>query len=502
MPHRVANFFRGSASSVETQVANIKKKTAVRPANNRSNRSAESVGHVLVASTMDDASTGEDATANPHRKSKRGHSSERHDHHRISFPSLHFGRSSKESHANPTVSIKWQIESPPAVFYGDAENSTGALVSGLLHLNINDDNFQMESFNASLNIHVTQKRPFTPHCHDCTHQYTEIQKWAFLAHPLHLTRGSHAFPFSVLLGGHLPASLEGPISSIVYEFKAEAIPAAGFGARTTFTRILDVKRSLPVPEVPHHSVRVFPPTNIKASVHFPQVVHPTGQNSLTLRMDGVAKANSKTNTIEYWRLKKLVWRLEETASTVAPACERHAPRDKDSETPEATAAGKKGAPRTDTRTIGEKTLFNGWKSSYSGVDNSCVEMELDYGPFSSFTTHKQPHMQCDGKSRDGTRISHQLMVEMVVSQEWAPAGKPHMLTQTGVGRILRMHFTTIVTERGGIGISWDNESPPIYQDVPPSPPAYLDASQEVLLGPGEIQEEIEPLDASRRSSTT
>ena len=35
-----------------------------------------------------------------------------------------------------------------------------------------------------------------------------------------------------------------------------------------------------------------------------------------------------------------------------------------------------------------------------------------------------------------------------------------------------MHFSSILTERGGIGISWDNEAPPIYQDVPESPPAY------------------------------
>lgn len=81
------------------------------------------------------------------------------------------------------------------------------------------------------------------------------------------------------------------------------------------------------------------------------------------------------------------------------------------------------------------------------------------------------------------------MVEMVVSQEWAPANKPSMVTQTGVGRILRMHFNDILTERRGIGISWDNEAPPIYQDVPPSPPSY---SEE--LSASIITDHIEPLD--------
>jgi len=81
------------------------------------------------------------------------------------------------------------------------------------------------------------------------------------------------------------------------------------------------------------------------------------------------------------------------------------------------------------------------------------------------------------------------MIEMVVSQEWAPLNKPTLITQTGVGRILRMHFPMALTERAGIGISWDNESPPIYQDVPPSPPAYSEEIHE-----GDILEIIEPLD--------
>jgi arrestin-related trafficking adapter 1 len=205
-------------------------------------------------------------------------------------------------------------------------------------------------------------------------------------------------------------------------------------------------------------------------------------------MDGIAKSNSNVNTMEYWKLKKLTWRLEETAKTVAPACEKHAPKDpKDSQQPQQPPP-KKGVQRTDTRIIGEKTMFNGWKSNYAGADDSTVEVELDYA------LSKHAKFSCDSKSRDGSEVTHQLMVEMVVSQEWAPVGKPHLVTQTGVGRILRMHFGTVLTERGGIGISWDNEAPPIYQDVPPSPPAY---SEEI--GEGSIDEHIEPLDGVRGS---
>lgn len=274
--------------------------------------------------------------------------------------------------------------------------------------------------------------------------------------------------------------MDGQLVAIAYEFAAEATPKAGSGVPVKFEKTFDVKRSLPESELPHHSVRVFPPTNIKASVHFPQVIHPIGQNTMSIRIDGVTRLNANVNTLEFWKLKKLTWRLEETNKAVAPACERHMPHDpKDSETDV-----KKGVQRTDTRIIGERTLLTGWKSNYTGPDDSSVEFELDY------VLGKNSKFSCDTKSQDGTEVTHQLMVEMVVSQEWAPAAKPSIVTQTGVGRILRMHFNDILTERGGMGVSWDNEAPPIYQDVPPSPPSYLEE-----LSASIITEHIEPLDS-------
>lgn len=406
-----------------------------------------------------------------------------HHHHRLSFPGLHLGRSHKDHHSNPHAHISWKIESPPIIFHGDAENSTGALVSGQLFLDVKDDSYEIESFVATLSIHVTQKKPYTVHCPECANQYTQVKKWNFLPAPgLALQRGVHPFPFSVLLDGHLPASLDSPLVSIAYEFKAEAVPARPVGAAPIrLDKVFDVKRSLPPPELPHHSVRVFPPTNVKASVHYQQVIHPIGTNTLTMRLDGIAKATSPTastsavpatgagaaGTVEYWKLKKLTWRLEETLKTVAPACDKHKPAAASAETTEQQQT-RRGMARTETRVIGEKTLFSGWKSSYGGPTDSHVELELEYA------LSRHARYSCDLAARDGTEVSHQLMLEMVVSQECAPVGRPGMVTQTGVGRILRMHFGTVLTERGGIGISWDNEAPPIYQDVPPSPPAYCE----------------------------
>lgn len=287
--------------------------------------------------------------------------------------------------------------------------------------------------------------------------------------------------------------MDGALVAISYQFKAEAMLKTSTSSVQSIKleKVLDVKRSLPVPETPHHSVRVFPPTNIKASVHYPQVIHPIGSNTISLHLDGIAKHNTKPNTIEYWKLKKLTWRLEETAKTIAPACAKHTPRDPKDSTQEQEL--KKGLPRTESRVIGEKTLFNGWKSNYSSVTDSAVEIELDY------QLSKNTKFNCNTKSRDGTEVTHQLMVEMVVSQEWAPVNKPSLVTQTGVGRILRMHFATVLTQRAGIGISWDNEAPPIYQDVPPSPPSYSEETRLAADGAMAIEEVIEPLDSVRLS---
>ncbi|KAK0703851.1 hypothetical protein B0T26DRAFT_744533 [Lasiosphaeria miniovina] len=504
MPHRVVNFFRSSSQSLENQVSILAKKKAASTArrrdspsrDGRESRTREQV--FSYASSLDDDT--DDSHAPPYtprltmgesRSSSFSSDSQKDrdnaHHHRISFPVMHFGRTGKESHATAQVSLDWKLESPPIVMYGDAETSTGALVSGQLFLNVKEAGLEIESFNATLNIHITQKKPFVHHCHECTNQYTDLKTWNFLPQPLTMTKGEHSFPFSVLLDGHLPSTMDGPLVSIAYEIKAEAIPRSNGTCLTPvrLEKVLEVKRSLATSETPHHSVRVFPPTNIKASAHFPHVIHPIGSSTLSLRLDGIAKHNAKVNTMEYWKLKKLTWRLEETVKTVAPACGRHTPKPVES-ADQQDDEQKKGVVRTDTRAIGEKTLFSGWKSNYLSPTDSMVEVELEYN------LAKHAKSACDTKSRDGTEVTHQLMVEMVVSQEWAPVNKPALVTHTGVGRILRMHFATVLTQRAGIGISWDNEAPPIYQDVPPSPPAYSRAT--FLDGDNIIPETMESLD--------
>ncbi|KAI1075506.1 hypothetical protein F5B20DRAFT_585301 [Whalleya microplaca] len=467
MPHRVVDFFRSSNDSISSIKASVQRRTspAATPRNSRSRERptrnssyASSIDEGAAEQTQPPLSTVAPAKMSELAKEKEKHK-DAHNHHRLSFPSLHIGgsKAQKDQAQNPNASLDWKIESPPAVMHGDTESSTGALVSGQLLLCVKEEDYEVDSFDAKLEIRVTQKKPFAGHCQSCSTQTTELKSWSFLSEPSALSKRTHEFPFSVLLEGHLPATTDNSILSVRYDFTAEAKPKTGPPMKLFKT--IDVKRSLPVAELPHHSVRIFPPTNIAASVHYSQVVHPISAETFTLRLDGIVKHNPEAKSVEYWKLKRLSWKLEENLETVAPACEKHSPKD-----PETGLPTKKGIKRTDTRTIAHADLHSGWKSDYSPSGN--IEMEVEYQIPSSVKA------ACDMKSNDGTEISHQLVVEMVVVQEYAPTAHPKHITPTGVARILRMHFGVVLTERAGLGVSWDNEAPPIYQDVPPSPPSY------------------------------
>ena len=65
-----------------------------------------------------------------------------------------------------------------------------------------------------------------------------------------------------------------------------------------------------------------------------------------------------------------------------------------------------------------------------------------------------------------------MILELVIAEEWAPNKKPEQSTPTGAARVLRTQFNLNVTERAGMGLSWDDEMPPMYEDVPASPPHY------------------------------
>lgn len=201
---------------------------------------------------------------------------------------------------------------------------------------------------------------------------------------------------------------------------------------------------------------------------------------VSMRIDGVVKRNTETKTQTQWKLKRLTWRLDETQKTISPACPKHAAKLGNVE------EGKKGIAHQDVRTIGQEEMKSGWKSDYSSPDGS-IELEFP------FSVRPDAKAVCDMKAGDGTEVSHVLIVEMIVAEEFAPIKKPTQVTPTGAARVLRMHFNATLTERAGLGISWDEEQPPLYENVPASPPAYGVA--EPYDGAIPDYDDLEPLDA-------
>ncbi|KAI9051323.1 hypothetical protein LZ554_004370 [Drepanopeziza brunnea f. sp. 'monogermtubi'] len=366
------------------------------------------------------------------------------------------------------VTLDMKIESPPLMMYNSPATSTGALLSGILKLRVNEDRISFDGeCQMSLAMEVTHKAPFHAHCDACSHQVTELQKWKFMQGPATFKRGEHTFPFSFLLPGHLPASLDSRLTRIEYVLRASITPR---NAETIkYVHVLEVKRAICPAEQPRKSFRIFPPTNLTANCDLPSVIYPIGDSTVALRIDGCVKRNPETKSQTQWRLKRINWRLDETATCVAPSCLKHGAKWTGME------SLRKGVARKDVRNIGAGEIKTGWKSDYTSADGT-IEMEFP------LTIRPDADPICDTKAEDDVEVSHVLVVEMIVAEEFCRLNKLSYATATGAARILRMHFNITVTQRAGMGISWDEEQPPLYENVPASPPGYNGASTEDYFG--------------------
>jgi hypothetical protein len=251
------------------------------------------------------------------------------------------------------------------------------------------------------------------------------------------------------------------------------------GDPLTLTKELNVKRAIQPSDLPRQSVRIFPPTNLTAHVELPAVIHPIGEFACSVRVDGIVKRNAETGMQNNWKLKRLNWRLEEAQKVISPACAKHSLK------AGAAPNERKGIIHQDCRTLNMEEMKTGWKADYSGPDGS-IDLEFP------FSIRGDASPICDVKAEDGTEISHTLVIEMIVAEEIALIKKPSHTTPTGAARVLRMNFNITVTERAGLGISWDEEQPPLYEDVPASPPRYGN-SEEYTGAPIPEYQELEEL---------
>ncbi|QIW94948.1 hypothetical protein AMS68_000466 [Peltaster fructicola] len=364
------------------------------------------------------------------------------------------GKLDKDARPAPsktTFTLNMAVESPPALFIDSPQTSSGHLLSGRLQVTPYAKDVTIDKITMFLEASTTTKKPVADRCRECTTQVADLYEWNFLSHPktFVLSKGMQEIPFSHLIPGHISATTHGHIGSVDYSLHVRAV--SNEGVETEFRQALILKRALrPGPE--KNSIRVFPPTNLSLHVTLPSVIHPMGGFPVLCRMSGITTKKDDIQT--RWRLRKLTWHIEEQESMISPACSKHS----------AKVGGEgKGIKTEHTRDIGMEELRGPFKTDF---DDGMVEGEFE----ASMNASLKP--QCDVDTANGLKISHSLILELVIAEEWAPNRKPQSATPTGAARVLRTQFNLVVTERLGMGISWDDEQPPMYEDVPDSPPHY------------------------------
>lgn len=349
------------------------------------------------------------------------------------------------------IKLGLDMESPPILMHDAPNVSSGSLISGQVQITSNVPEATLSSIIMYLESTTTTKRPVQDRCRECMTQVTDLFEWHFLRQPktFKAQNGMYEMPFSQVIPGHIPATTHGAITSIDYQLHVRARSIDG--QEIEFRRELIIRRALR-PGNDKNSVRVFPPTNLTLHVTLPNVIHPTGDFNVQCRMTGITTKREETQT--RWRLRKLTWRIEEHETAVSPACPAHS----------AKIGGEgKGIAHTHTREIGNDELKQGWKTDYS---DGTIEGEF------STSINPASKSNCGMEAPNGSKITHNMTMELVIVEEWAPNKKPTQATPTGAARVLRTQFVLNVTERSGMGIAWDDEQPPMYEDVPDSPPHY------------------------------
>lgn len=368
------------------------------------------------------------------------------------------------------------IESTPCVHCKIPNRSSGAFLIGRLQIVVEEP-----SEAASLGVAKAQEEPLIIHqmemrlvyeqtankgtekgCKTCNTQRHDISSWGFLTERLHLQSGVHDFPFTYELPGHLPTTTTRPLGAGRYMLVATTRTAKGKEFEPLSHQIHLPRSMLPGNE--KASVRFFPPTELAAYVVLPSTVHPTGGFNVQMFLTGVVDFSKPVQT--RWRLRNLMWKIEEHQTLVSTASAKQVNRLSD-------VSGVAGE-FSKTRTVcqGEKKKW--WRSIYDipGGEITFVfaasmgsESETICDTFPGVNHDDPPHT---------TQVRHTLVTELTVVEEYTSNTILRRTRLTGAVRVLRMHFNLIVTGMRGRGMSWDKERPPVYEDVSEAPPLYMD----------------------------
>ncbi|KAJ2983248.1 hypothetical protein NQ176_g836 [Zarea fungicola] len=366
----------------------------------------------------------------------------------------------------PPAYISCVVESPPVVFHGSPQDSTRAMLSGLLHIHVEEQPVVVCSFMATLRLRITNKRPKKKGCQECMHQSTELKTWTFLAAATELPTGQHHFPFSELLEGSLPASIDMPLGSISYHFEAVAIVLDDRNRTSCypakFERTVLIKRSIPEPLSSLRTVLSFD-TGINIMAQYDQVIYPTGTKKMTLGLNGLRMCSGTGNALSQWVVRVVTWKLDENITTNFAACHTHS---------NLAVIGREGEVtlHKKIRTLGYECLTDAWKADYS-TTNGTVEVMLEYGVAGSPHPSQLAKYACDVNAYGYIKSTHVLHVCIALSTQSASETKP--LGSRPATCTLSMTLPVTLTEPGDSALSWENESLPIYRDSCESPPVYI-----------------------------
>jgi hypothetical protein len=361
----------------------------------------------------------------------------------------------------PPATLQIVTESPPLISFNPEIESSGALFSGQLLIKVTEKSVAFKTIQVQLFCVTSVKKPVVKDCEDCHSATKELKKWTFAKEPLTLPKGDHKFPVSFLFNGKMPATTHSQLCMLDYHWLAQATTADG--KAMTFSETLKLQRAIH-PGQDKNSIRVFPPTDITTHLTHNPIIYETGDIPIAMRLTGVAKKTDKMHL--RWRLRRLVWRIEEVEKVVSHPCDKHHEKVPDSGI---------GLSHDFTRVIGEDEV-NYQKTPWK---TDIAKGEID-AEFVIKLSNKLKRPVClDVNATDyGMSLTHHLVIELVVVEEQAPLKRPTQAVPTGSARILRAQFPLILTARAGLGISWDEETPPVYQDVPPSPPSYRNDTTE------------------------
>ena len=375
------------------------------------------------------------------------------------------------------IEIEMKIESPPLVSYGAPQDSSGALLSGIISVRKHVDSpVVLKMFKMRLLQDTTTLKPLNMRCTHCTTSTTEVRVWSLVSQPREMMASNDimGFPFSHLLAGGLPASMRSRLATVSYRLEAVLERASTTDdlhhhPPLTFTRTLPLARSI-LKSGFKQSQRIFPPTSLIATAFLPHVIYP---NQMDIPVDLVV-GGLYINPKLRWSIRRVNWRVDELAKVIFPVCPQHA-----NLVPSTAVIENGGLLYQDVRQLTCGDLRSGWEilsldeADDGDVTKTQARMTLHVSTMSA---------ECNMDS-DKVSVSHAFVIEIVVGEEnfhpavvraktvLQPEGK---WQSSGAARVLRMTYNLIVTARGGLGISWDEEIPPKYDDIASNTPPPFD----------------------------